>query len=837
MTEQKFLPIKVNVETFDLDKRPQRAARTSKPIIGLSPNGLWTQKNYFLLIQTSASEVMIARVSPQNMNPTNSIFEDLDKSPPKAHLGLFTYITEGRNLPFQVPMALQWQDQGKIVRNNKLVFKIINCLRKEDSTTFILFSLLISCLVMIEKEKKSLNQSEFQRYLVKLLEDPLFKNKLHKEIGAAAVEMCSIFGRVAMQDFAINQQIREITNELNYNPRERDQAVRAEDAELVKLVLSNKIGEKEVLVSSLLIELQHFIDDLNIWKIDRIFQRNSLLRQYHRPIFDEVTQRWAGQDLTQLISMELGSFREYAREEDTGILRDLTITLAKLLNFLKNHAFSSKMSTIDTQLDWVSIERIETEECRFWSNDTGRDELMKSKHITRPTTQHPVLNSDLFAPKSQKQVSEKLVNLLAELAVRERLDVSLINLKRLDDFMPANEEKWVNLKYSLPEIWAMVASLLGHTFDPNSLSSLNKQSTKKSQDSFLESVSPFSVTKPLGTVGSYHSLQNLLSAHNSRQGLEGAHFFISPPGSKICCLREKKMLSMKLTIYNANNNTLYPFYLEDNQLSSLCLWNSAAYLHCDVRLAKRFLPQDLWKTFSNCLLYSDMREAFRTDGRFSRMLVFAPVLKEEDELLSRAAIADERGIYVIGGYLPRRSKRHPLIPSVLCSFYELNRLTEISSNIVEGHLDSMEINNGELAVAQTRNNIFVASQPLMNSGFLTLEIFEKEDFSWLPCLRVPIEQSYSRCYLKIWQGPNQQEFLLIILRRVGKKSTAMMISIDEIISKCANGEQEVGFQKVERSDSMMSEEEEVAVNAHSKEFQLLPNYYYEKVSTEISQQL
>ena len=237
----------------------------------------------------------------------------------------------------------------------------------------------------------------------------------------------------------------------------------------------------------------------------------------------------------------------------------------------------------------------------------------------------------------------------------------------------------------------------------------------------------------------YHSIENLKSAHQSGRYSEGSWtFWLSESGSEIIGSSSGKLARAKLVIYDQELKQVIPIFLEKTQFSSLCLWNSAVYLYFDVKLSNRF-ESAAKKSYQHCLFYSDLIEAFGNSGKTKGIVMLAPVLRNPENLTSRSIVADDLGIYLIGGtHIARNSTKNPLAPSNKCSFYTLAMLNEIGTENISSPIDTMQLKRSSLAITQTSKYIFVGNPTNWNesrrkpTSKLTLEIFDKEELAWLP---------------------------------------------------------------------------------------------------------
>ena len=310
----------------------------------------------------------------------------------------------------------------------------------------------------------------------------------------------------------------------------------------------------------------------------------------------------------------------------------------------------------------------------------------------------------------------------------------------------------------------------------------NKQNSERKVHQLVGEVVELKCEMP--TPIKYHSLENLFSAYKTPSATQ-TNFFLSSSGSEILAVANEKLSSAKLCIYDEETNTLVKFFLEDNEQSSLCIWNSVAFLHFDDRMARRSYPRSVSLNFKSCLLYADLRETFSVERSTKGLVVFTPILKIKEELINRAIIADERGIYVFGGYsLFSTASKNPFCQSSVFKFYDISQLDSIGTDEVDGYPGNMNLKRDDLVVSQTERNVFILNRMMRHQeqGNLELEVFEKLDkgLCWVLQAKIPID-SYATSYsMSVIKGKEREDLLLIVGSCEGNYSFGLMIDPEKL---------------------------------------------------------
>ena len=340
----------------------------------------------------------------------------------------------------------------------------------------------------------------------------------------------------------------------------------------------------------------------------------------------------------------------------------------------------------------------------------------------------------------------------------------------------------------------------------------------------------------------YHSLQNLRDAHSSMtKEFVGDNFFICAGGSEILRSGKGNLAKAKLAIYDSESKRMFPIFLESCQFSSLHIWNSAAYLYFDKNMAKKF---SILAKFQGCVMYSDLRETFCMEGKSKGVVVLVPAFSTQPELVNRAVIADEFGIYLIGGSRINRQAlaKNPLIETNFCSYFELEQLNNISTKRLGGNnMDSMKYKRDSLVVTQTKNYIFALGGQQsrrekcdFNSDFLPLEVYEKEDGRWNSIILIQKTQNPNTYYsMSVISGDKGYENLLIVENVYGKYSNGLVVDIagsmgelkkngiDDIMSTSKN--------IITRGKLAHAENDSKLIWTGGQSFQIQNSYYFPNV--------
>ena len=275
----------------------------------------------------------------------------------------------------------------------------------------------------------------------------------------------------------------------------------------------------------------------------------------------------------------------------------------------------------------------------------------------------------------------------------------------------------------------------------------------------------------------YHSVDNLLEAHSSRT-LNEYQFSLDSTGAYIEAKAQGESKRAKIFLYNAEANRLIPFYLEKQQQSSLTIWNSVVYLYLDSTMSRR-LGQEHAKKYENCVFYADLRESFIKEEERIAPILFVPVFKTTASLMSRTILADEAGLYLIGGTKLTKSRTSSLEQVKDCDFYGLELFDELSTEILEGWMPSMETKREDLVLAQTKERIYVAGKRSANDGKeqIVLEIFDKIDFAWVKTAVVTSEARSGEYKMFTLEEKMNLEKVLLVENCTGRESTGHIIEI------------------------------------------------------------
>lgn len=890
-----FTPVnKENIKSFGEKEYNKKNFKVPTQIISNSPYKVEKNGSHYVLSSLGKSCYSIAQISLKEG-------ENVDI----PTINIYPYVLkETKSLPFEQYPKTESSAKGYEIDRN--LPQIINAFDNELPETYLLFTTLITALKNFCEKKGLLNQAVFSKFFGKLLEDPILKLKQEANLPLmrGIIELFQIFNLRGENE--LRKRIQNLCLEINYTPIERLEKHKVWYEKVTKLALSNNAQEKAqfVDIAEMLLKKRLASEETlklgTSLRIDRIFQRNLVLKDYHNPLFDEMTHRWFTEDISNLINLDLKVLELYASELDIGILRDLCTAFGELFAWTSQQEKSSEGSLVEG-VRFIPISEID-QDGNFWQ-DTERDKL-SSAGSQREAIKNLAISVEVASKENHKKITDILVLFLSEIARREGIKPQEITGKEKRSVVDSSAEKWFDLSESHPDIWHLVAKSFGYEVPsgseqrvqrnehskvadkqdlkeqgetqgsadkhfsqlidnergnekiskgnaidgssqdkkPNQAtrpstqidikemnmhleSSSNKEfkdspalqkspelSIQLSQDkikieppreeknkvtpkrelalnSSMVGLKPRSmiestlVTRSLKKRISYHSLRNLQEAHRKLgNNLKNAQFCLTPSGSEICCQLPSKQVRCKLFIYETESNMLLPIYLERDQMKSLCIWNSAAYLFLDKQMAERFTPTQISKNLENCLLYSDLTQAFEESGETKGIIAFVPMLKNSDNVSNRAVIADDDGIFIVGGLMKRNNKRNPIIPTGYCNYYEIKNLPDLGTEVVEGYLDTMEIKRHDAIVAQTTTRLFVTERTNENSAdksTLKIEVFDKEDFSWIYAFEIPTHPeftSYSLSQIKV----EDKQMLIVIGHKFGKYSTGYVIDVNRI---------------------------------------------------------
>ena len=217
--------------------------------------------------------------------------------------------------------------------------------------------------------------------------------------------------------------------------------------------------------------------------------------------------------------------------------------------------------------------------------------------------------------------------------------------------------------------------------------------------------------------------------------------------------------------------------------SNLAIWNAAIFIYFDTKMARRF-PY-LGKQFKDYILYADLRETFKEDGSTKRLIVFYPVLRNEDGLINRGIVVDEAGIFLIGGSRVAGGKKVPVALSKICKFYDLGEFEEIPMKNINGEMNPMANSSEELTIAQNSNYLFAASREVSNpsrNGHVLVEVYDKDEDKWILQFKIPCDGSVIGFDLAVLKDPKDGTEKLVFLRHcLIKGAIGIKLDIEELV--------------------------------------------------------
>ena len=717
----------------------------------------------------------------------------------------------------------------------------INALRKESPETLVLLRMLAETIENYFKSQNSIFEGLVIEICSSIFKDEMFATRNASALGNAVLAIIDIVDFLR-KDKGIASSAEVIRKQLGIGmeiERSKDEGTKKDDirknltmsksrAKFIEL-LSGEIGEA-IAVGSL--------NRSVVLKLDRVFQRVPRIREHYNPHYSEGYHRWFTYQLEKLIDLSEEKLRSFAQEEDTGILRDLTSSIGTLWVILQENQQNEMIANI-----------AELQEGRFWV-DTEADKFLRNP---KGDSGELTVNLCLFTGQQEKLLNTLKV-LLVELAVREKASFGSLNKM---DTADGKKEKWTKI-YGYPKIKEFITEKLKDTLpfnveeiqtttpsifkadpmfeelkveerkislefgepkniqsEPNTTQTQTQTETEtkksrrkapKALGQEKEALIPtqlnvIDITPKLQDPITYHSIDNLHDCHSSGT-LKDFKFFLTPSGNEIHAVSGGTALRACLSIYDKATNQLKLIYLDSAAQSSLTIWKSAAFLYFDRNLAVRHSP--LGPKFKDCLLYADLRQSFMEGGETKGIVVFVPMLRNDQELVNRAILADEQGVYLLGGSKITGARKNPIAYSNCCNYYDLAELKSLSTDVIKSDTASMELKRDNLIVTQNEAYIFVASRDNWNADKSCfgeknlIEIYDKDEDDWLLPIEVPYDLSALN-YTLLRTRRETKAALLFIANSPGQHPASFMIDIEEIEEYLkGNKKKELPLREVEK---------------------------------------
>lgn len=674
----------------------------------------------------------------------------------------------------------QTEDQNRIGTNIRTEFSqdMINFLRQETPEAILFLQMIVGCFENIRAKESSLNESLAIALCAKILSDEMFRWKNSKQLGRAALAFFDI-----VESFSKDSRINNSIQAIRVAFASMEDSLRAQNGkdEFRKLILQNKSKKSFIeLLNSEVGDAMAIgaLSKESVLKLDRVFQRALRSQEYHQPLYTEHFHRWFTFDLFELINRSEEQLIKFAREEDTGVLRDLIMSLGKLW-IIRKRADSLKS---------VSVADLMKEKEQFWA-DTQIDKLSPSAKFD---TAEPIIELDFLADSSQHQkLLTALSVLLFELAKREKVNPENLEknalldeklekwvkireyfeiynkLKDLNETRPVNGEKTHKMdiereepKVSLrmeEDVTVVRSTELNVDKIPSKkeISQISRAEVEESKDQegFVSREEP-SLIKENKEVLQQDSIAkkegrrrgNKLQRESAMVEIQNAPVErgLNPKPKEI--VKYHSIANLR-ECHSSDALNGFKFYLppggneihavsEDKSLRAIlsiydanervqllyldsALNSSIAIWNSAIFLYFDRNLADRYPTVSrqmrDCILYADLRESFTDNGKTKGMVVFSSVVKNDDGLVNRAIIVDEEGIYLIGGSRVTGAKKNPVTYSNVCSYYHLEDLETVSTDSVKCVASTMQMKRDNLVVTQNENYIFVASRDNWNA--------------------------------------------------------------------------------------------------------------------------
>lgn len=599
---------------------------------------------------------------------------------------------------------------------------------------------------------------------------------------------------------------------IHYPERELFELARKEDTGIIrdlvcslgKLWLLNKAGQNANV----------FVDDLmneneQIWKdpqLDRFMSnsKNSSLR------VSIDLQTFAGKQMEQKL---LSACRVFLVE--LAFREKVTAENFSATGMVEERLEKWKQLSVYSELSEYIIEKLSQ---GYLVNDTKIESNIEEKISVEPKPQH-----------LQEEITVKKENAFEETKSQRQASVTKL-LKEEENMEPEKERKHdQSMEFENDSLAPKTADSKSGAAGGKSGRRGNKYQNRDKEVAQIlptpEEIGP-KVQEPI----IYHSIDNLRNCH-SCDTLKNFKFYIAPSGNEIHGIFEDKFAKGVLAIQDATSKQLELIYLEAGLFSSINIWNSAVFLYFDRNLADRY--SRVGKQYKDCILYADLRESFTENGRSKGIIVLSPVLKNDDGLVNRTLIADDQGIFLLGGSRVTTAKKNPIAYSNLCSYYHLEDLDSVSTKSIRGDMKPMHYKRDSLIVIQNNSHLFVAARDNWNPDKScfgeknTIEVYDKDEMEWLTTVEVPYDTSALN--YSLMRVLDENEVLLFVANRSGKNSTGFMINMNSIAKPLEDDEKnEISVKKVSKFGDNSGG---VLVLSGFEAFPLQNNYESSKVLT------
>lgn len=690
-----------------------------------------------------------------------------------------------------------------------LAQKTINLIRQLSSEGKAILYFLVIYLSNFCKSGKHITKQDIRTAYAELIKDPMLcchnyveyperssvnafysVNQLVRGVfDLNTVFRCIETNRLPSQHFSnLENRCLNISSKLTVQSSTIDEE--AQTYEIGNYILSSQL-EDPIFIDFLKQEVIRALQDQSLMKAtllrgERIFQRSSLLVQFYSPQYNRIEHRWNTVSLSELMQLKKGHMIKFAGSEDLGVLRDLVRNFGKLcLNLLQEEELTGAREI-------RTIKDLE-KSVRFWF-DPSKDKLLPGPGLTNAL--FPI-DKAFLDPAKLDELLMRFCMLASELAQREKINLNELSSLIEEDNENMKLKKWVKLlKYSEIQ-YAMTKEMKLTRFSIEEFKRKNisvseilendsNEADSSEQDSEDENTSAFS--------------EEVLSAHHS-DSLKNMSFFISRCGSCLLGCKGSEFFSRKFAIFNESTSKYEFFYLEPDATSSFVIWNSAIYLYFS-KNSIRNVSIDLKNTLHGQILWADLREYFETTSSNKKLIVFAPFLKDTDELMGRTLLADDQGIYLFGG--SRLSgEKSTLEFSNNCNFYSLkrNRLNTSSE---------MNLKRDRLIAISNRKNIFVAAGSNQTMGVIgekqinEVEIYDKALRKWSRIIKLQFEDII-QTYSFIRAVTKDTESALILLGRTsGKQIKGYVVCEETKIVECQKEGEEIVLKSLNSNKLLVS---------------------------------
>ena len=359
-----------------------------------------------------------------------------------------------------MPQRIKFEElKPQDTEGTELSKELLNYLDQQLPELLFFLYLLIRVYNEILLKGQSLNESICMKLFAELLSDPSLKRPINSQISKAILSLANNLEAVK-KDAVIRNLIDDI------NPSAQSlwtQSLHKEiRSKLQRSLFSSKPKEKAI--ESLEQDLKTLLNsgalsNENALRIERIFHRATRLREYHRPLNDEIVHRTRTVDPLFLIFLESEKLQAYVQSEDTGILRDLAILFGKVITEKAKRTPPKTMT--ETEIIQHNKESQEDIDWEIWI-DKDKDKLLKISNAQNKLDETFYIVNELLS--YMESVVTCFCIIVLEISHREQLDIQTLESATSTEtdfkgqYLNESLSKWTHLKSTQPGLWDLILS-------------------------------------------------------------------------------------------------------------------------------------------------------------------------------------------------------------------------------------------------------------------------------------------------------------------------------------------------------------------------------------------